>query len=59
MEKNEIALHLTLAAMDKLPIACGGSSPKSTADTVGELYSGLLRKVVHAIEECERTQARS
>lgn len=53
MEKAEIALHLTLAAMDKLPIARGGASPRSTADAVGELYCELLHKVGRAVEDAK------
>ncbi len=54
MDRAEIALQLTLAAIDKLPIARGGSSPKSTADAVGELYGEVLHKVSRAIEDTNR-----
>lgn len=58
MARSEIALQLTVAAMERLPIARGGASPKSTADAVGELYAEVLSKVVHAIEDNEKLRQR-
>jgi hypothetical protein len=58
MDKSEIDLQLTLAAMESLPIARGGASPKSTADAVGELHAEVLYKVAHAIEDTEQVRRR-
>jgi hypothetical protein len=42
--------------MERLPIARGGASPKSTADAVGELYAEVLYKVGHAMDDTEEGQ---
>ena len=45
--------------MERLPIARGGASPKSTADAVGQLCAEVLYKVAHAIEDTERVETES
>ena len=52
--QGEVALQLALPAMERLPIARRGASPKSTADAVGQLYAEVLYKVAHAVEDAER-----
>jgi len=42
--------------MERLPIARGGASPKSTADAVGQLYAEVLYKVGHAMDDTEEGQ---
>jgi hypothetical protein len=44
--------------MERLPIARGGASPKSTADAVGQLYAEVLYKMAHAIEDIEKVRQR-
>ena len=50
--------RLTLPAMERLPVARGGASPKSTADAVGQLYAEVLYKMAHAIEDTEKVRQR-
>jgi hypothetical protein len=57
MDRAKVALQL--AAMERLPMARGGASPKSTADAVGELYAEVLYKVAHAIDDTEEGQTES
>ena len=47
MDRAEVALQL--AAMERRPMAHGGSSPKSPANAVGQLCAEVLYKVAHAI----------
>jgi hypothetical protein len=44
--------------MERLPIARGGASPKSTVDAVGQLYAEVLYKMAHAIEDIEKVRQR-
>jgi hypothetical protein len=50
--------RLSLPPMERLPIARGRASPKSTADAVGQLYAEVLYKTAHAIEDPEKVRQR-
>jgi hypothetical protein len=58
MDGAEVALQLTLAAMERLPIAHRGASPKSTADAVGQLCAEVPYRMAHAIEDTEKVRQR-
>jgi hypothetical protein len=51
MDSSEIALQLTVAIVEKMPITRGDASPKSTGEAVGDLYVTTLQKVVQGLKE--------
>ena len=51
MDAAEIALHLSVAIMEKMPITRADASPKSTGDAVGDLYMSALQKVIQGLKD--------
>jgi len=51
MDTAEIALHLAVAIIEKMPITRGDASPKSSGEAVGELYVTTLQRVVQGLKE--------
>ncbi len=51
MDAAEIAMHLAVAIMEKMPITRADSGPKSTGDAVGELYMSALQKVTQGLKD--------
>ena len=51
MDSSEIALQLVVAVVEKMPITRGDASPKSTGESIGELYITTLQKVVQGLKE--------
>lgn len=51
MDAAEIALHLAVAIMEKMPITRADSTPKSTGDAVGDLYASALQRVTQGLKD--------
>lgn len=51
MDVPEIALQLTVAIVEKMPITRGDATPKSTGEAVAELYVTTLHRVVQGLKE--------
>lgn len=51
MDAAEIALHLAVAIMEKMPITRADASPRSTGDAVGDLYMSALQKVTQGLKD--------
>lgn len=47
----EIALKLSVAIVEKMPITRADASPKSTGEAIGELYVTTLQKIVQGLKE--------
>ncbi len=51
MEAAEIAMHLAVAIMEKMPITRADAGPRSTGDAVGDLYVSTLQKVTQGLKD--------
>jgi hypothetical protein len=51
MDSIEIALKLSVAIAEKMPITRADASPKSTGEAIGELFVTTLQKVVQGLKE--------
>ncbi len=59
MDRLEVVLQLTLAAIERLPPSpAGDASLKCTVDAVRERYAGVLYEVPHDIEDTDRVRLR-
>ncbi len=51
MDAAEIAMHLAVAILEKMPITRSDATPKSTGDAVGDLYVTALQKVAQGLKD--------